>query len=215
MPEETTALADRLGRHTDPDVDTPVLLGNVDLRTLSLDWVRGHILVSTTDPRLFTGHLRDELDPGHVQGDDRIEEALYTAAAEDILDSLPDGLDSRIEERGRSFSGGQRQRLALARALLADPEVLVLDQPTSAVDAHTETRIAERLREARTGRTTIVMTASPLMLDRADRVVLLVEGRVHTEGTHRELFANHALYRATVTREEAMDALADAVGSEA
>ena len=85
----------------------------------------------------------------------------------------PDGLDSEVAERGRTFSGGQRQRLVLARALLADPEVLVLVEPTRAVDAHTEARIAARLRAHRAGRTTVVTTTSPLMLDAADEVAFL------------------------------------------
>ena len=97
-----------------------------------------------------------------------------------------------MEERGRSLSGGQRQRLVLARALLAEAEILILVEPTSAVDAHTEARIAQRLHEARRGRTTVVMTGSPLVLDQADRVVLIVDGRVAATGTHRELLRSSA-----------------------
>ena len=108
-----------------------------------------------------------------------------------------------MEERGRSFSGGQRQRLVLARALLADAEIIVLVEPTSAVDAHTEARIARRLHEARRGRTTVVMTASPLVLDQADRVVFIADGRVAAEGTHRELLQSSPVYRFAVTREDA------------
>ncbi|NUR24573.1 MAG: ABC transporter ATP-binding protein, partial [Catenulispora sp.] len=128
--------------------------------------------------------------------------ALHTAAAEDIIEALPEGLDAEITERGRSFSGGQQQRLRLARALLADPEVLLLVEPTSAVDAHTEARIADRLAAARAGRTTVVFTTSPLMLDRAEHVVFLADGRAVAEGRHRELLATVPAYRATVTREE-------------
>ena len=112
----------------------------------------------------------------------------------------PSGSTRSIDERGRSFSGGQRQRLALTRALLADPEILVLVEPTSAVDAHTEARIARRLREARSGQTTVVVTASPLVLDRADRVVLVEDGRVTATGGHRELLRENARYREIVTR---------------
>ena len=108
-----------------------------------------------------------------------------------------------MEERGRSFSGGQRQRLVLARALLADAEILVLVEPTSAVDAHTEARIARRLRDARRGRTTVVVTGSPLVLDQADRVVFLEDGRVAATGTHRELLESSPAYRDVVAREEA------------
>ena len=117
-----------------------------------------------------------------------------------MLEALPDGLDSEVEERGRSFSGGQRQRLSLARALLTDAPTLVLVEPTSAVDAHTEARIAERLRAHRAGRTTVVMTASPLLLDHADHVVFLEGGEVVAEGSHRELLASSHAYRHTVIR---------------
>ena len=94
------------------------------------------------------------------------------ASADDVLEALPAGLDRLVEERGRSFSGGQRQRLALTRALLTEAEILVLVEPTSAVDAHTEARIAGRLAAGPAGRTTVVMTASPLLLDEADEVAL-------------------------------------------
>ncbi len=113
--------------------------------------------------------------------------AMRTASAEDVLVALPDGLDSEVEEKGRSFSGGQRQRLVLVRALLADPAVLVLVEPTSAVDAHTEARIADRLRDHRAGRTTVVVTSSPLLLDRVDEVVFVAAGRVVATGKHRDL----------------------------
>ena len=93
-----------------------------------------------------------------------------------MLEALPGGLDNEVEERGRAFSGGQRQRLALTRALLTGAETLVLVEPTSAVDAHTEARIAGRLTAARAGRTTVVMSASPLLLDQADHVVFLRDG---------------------------------------
>src|SRR5690606_10781000 len=106
--------------------------------------------------------------------------------------ALPICLAGELPEKGRSLSGGQRQRVALARALLTDPEILVLVEPTSAVDAHTEARIAARLAEYRRGRTTIVLTASPLVLEHADDVVLLDDGVVHAHGRHRELLARAA-----------------------
>src|SRR6185436_1721022 len=98
---------------------------------------------------------RDVLDPWGRAADETVEDAIEVASAEDVVEALPERLDAVIDERGRSFSGGQRQRLALIRALLADPEILVLVEPTSAVDAHTEARIAARLREARAGQTTV------------------------------------------------------------
>ncbi|MFE2436109.1 ATP-binding cassette domain-containing protein, partial [Streptomyces sp. NPDC059409] len=99
------------------------------------------------------------------------------------------------------LSGGQRQRLALARSLITDPEVLVLDEPTSAVDSHTEARIAQGVRTLRAGRTTVVFTSSPLLLDRADRIVFLHDGEVAAVGAHRELLHTEPGYRAVVTRE--------------
>ena len=198
-PEEASAIVDRLGRFAD---DGWVTLGGVPLHRLPLQAVRRRILVSDHDPRLFTGRLGDELDPTGEASRERVHTALHTAAAEDALEALPAGLDTRVEERGRSFSGGQRQRLVLARALVADTEILVLDEPTSAVDAHTEARIAERLRGLRAGRTTVVCTTSPLLLDRADVVALVVDGRVVAEGTHHALLSREPRYRAVVTRGE-------------
>ena len=195
-PHETAELADRLGRF----VDNGVALGGTRLADLPLEAVRRRIVVSEADPVLFAGALRHVLDPWQRADEDEIEAAIGVASAEDVIDALPDGLDEVIDERGRSFSGGQRQRLALTRALLSEPEILVLVEPTSAVDAHTEARIARRLREARAGRTTVVVTASPLVLDRADRVVLVEDGAVTAEGSHRELLRENRRYREIVTR---------------
>jgi len=198
-PAETAAIADRLGRFGD---DEGVVLGDAPLADLPLKAVRRRIVVSEADPVLFSGTLRSELDPWGRADDASILDAISVANAEDVLEALPEGLGASVDERGRSFSGGQRQRLVLARALLADPEVLVLVEPTSAVDAHTEARIARRLREARAGRTTVIVTTSPLVLDQADHVVLVEGGRVVAEGTHRELLSDRADYRDTVTRGE-------------
>lgn len=199
-PEESAALADRLGRFG-TDV-AGVRLGDVCLTDLPLADVRERIVVSETDPRLFTGTLRDELDPWSRHSDAEILDMLSVASGEDVLAALSDGLDSEVEERGRSFSGGQRQRLALTRALLTGADTLVLVEPTSAVDAHTEARVAARLAEARTGRTTVVMSASPLVLDQADRVVFLQGGIATAHGTHHELMHHHPAYRSVVVRGE-------------
>jgi ABC-type multidrug transport system fused ATPase/permease subunit len=199
VPDETAALAARLGRIA-PDGE--VRLGETALARLPLDVVRRRIVVSEQDPVLFSGDLRRQLDPWARADDETILEALEVANAHDVLDALPEGLDAEVDERARSFSGGQRQRLALARALLADAETLVLVEPTSAVDAHTEARIARSLRSARTGRTTVIATTSPLVLDQADRVVLVEDGVVSAVGTHRELLRASPDYRETVTRGE-------------
>ncbi|MCW2845480.1 MAG: yheI 1 [Nocardioides sp.] len=197
QPDESAELADRLGMCA-PEVDDDVRLGGVPLTSLRRAEVRTRIVVSDTGSILFSGRLADRLD---VNGHGSVQGALDTASADDILEALPDGLDSLVAERGRSFSGGQRQRLVLARALTTDPEILVLVEPTSAVDAHTEARIAARLREHRAGRTTIVTTSSPLMLDAVDEVAFLRGGRIVAAGRHGHLLDTNRDYRAVVTRE--------------
>ncbi|KRF26641.1 MULTISPECIES: ABC transporter ATP-binding protein [unclassified Phycicoccus] len=212
-PEESSAVADRLGRHGPGPHQTT--WGGVRLDDLSIADVRRHVVVSEPDPRLFTGVLREQLS-GHANGrpsadgtggghaDREVLAALTTASALDVLDAVADGLDGTVEERGRSYSGGQRQRLALSRALLTEAPVLVLVEPTSAVDAHTEARIAGRLAEHRRGRTTVVTTVSPLLLGQADEVVVLEDGLVTLTGTHRELL-DHPAYRHIVIRGEEDD----------
>ncbi|MEU0554595.1 ABC transporter ATP-binding protein [Dactylosporangium sp. NPDC006015] len=212
-PEHAAAIADRIGL-LDPGSEARLL--GVPLRTMRIDDVRSHVVVADNDDRLFRGRLRDELGSNRTtksnqttkshqtaQSDTAVLGALETAAAQDIVDALPDGLDTEIAERGRDFSGGQQQRLRLARVLALDPPVLVLVEPTSAVDTHTEALIARRLPAARAGRTTVVCTTSPLLLDRADVVAFVdATGRVAATGTHRELLATCPAYSATVTREE-------------
>ncbi|MEU3281558.1 ABC transporter ATP-binding protein [Streptomyces antibioticus] len=206
-PDAAGRLAERLGGHPAQDDGPSVLLGGVPLDKLPLDSARTAVLVQDKDPVLLSGSLRGLLD---VPASGAVEPAAALAAAQcgDLLDALVQGspdtddpLDALITERGRSLSGGQRQRLALARSLLTDPEVLVLDEPTSAVDSHTEARIADGVRDLRAGRTTLVFTSSPLLLDRADRVVLVHEGEVAAVGSHRELLHTEPRYRAVVTRE--------------
>jgi ABC-type multidrug transport system fused ATPase/permease subunit len=196
VPDEAAALADRLGLSA-PEVDDDVTLGGVPLTALRRDDVRRRIVVSDTGATLFSGRLGTVLD--RSGGD--VRRALDTASTDDILEALPDGLETVVAERGRTFSGGQRQRLVLARALAGDPEILVLVEPTSAVDAHTEARIASRLRGHRAGRTTVVVSSSPLVLDAVDEVAFLRGGRVVATGSHAELLETEPDYRAVVTRE--------------
>ncbi|OLO59947.1 ABC transporter permease [Actinomyces oris] len=147
-------------------------------------------------------------------GDDRLIEAIEIADAGDVLTSLSEGLAGMITEKGRSLSGGQRQRVALARALLTEAPTLVLIEPTSALDSHTEARVAAQVHRARAGRTTVVVTASPLVLEACDEVVLLdSSGTELLRSTHRELMAmardGHAQaadYRAVVSRAMGEDA---------
>ncbi|BCJ74618.1 multidrug ABC transporter ATP-binding protein [Catellatospora sp. IY07-71] len=132
---------------------------------------------------------------GHT---DRLARALAASAADEVAAALPGGLDGLVGERGRTLSGGQRQRVALARALATDPPVLVLHEPTTAVDAVTESRIAQGVRRLREGRTTVVITTSPALLSTADTVHLVEGGAVTASGTHEQLVREHAAYRAAV-----------------
>ncbi len=191
-----------------------VTIGGTDLSDVPLADVRRHVVVSDPSAMVFQGTLRDTVDPWGKATRAEAEAALRTAAAEDVYDALPGGWQGRVDEKGRGLSGGQRQRVILARALLADPEVLVLVEPTSAVDAHTEARIAARLAEHRRGRTTVVASVSPLLLHHADRVALVEGGRVVETGTHDDLMRTSSAYRAVVARGMEADEVASVVGSE-
>jgi putative ABC transport system ATP-binding protein len=190
-PAAATDLLDCLGRAADPDSGT-VSVDSVDLSTVDPDRAREVVLVAAHDADLFAGTVAE-----NVAGGPRVEEALAAATVDEIASALPDGLATEVTERGRSLSGGQRQRVALARALAVDAPVLVLHDPTTAVDTVTEARIAAGLSALRRGRTTIIVTTSPALLSAADRVVLLDGGRIVEQGSHAAL-AVRADYRAAV-----------------
>lgn len=249
VPDETAALADRVGRYL-PRSEAPpedvssdelkgraarqerarrmaerariaardakaahgpwgVTLAGTDLAAFAIADVRRHIVVSDTSALLFQGTLQRNIDPKGTATRQQAEDALRAACAEDVYDALPDGWQGEVEERGRGLSGGQRQRVVLARALLVDPPVLVLVEPTSPVDAHTEARIAERVLEQRRGRTTLVTTVSPLWLRHVDEIALVADGRVVATGTHEHLLATSTAYRDVVVR--GMDETREAV----
>ena len=195
-PADANAVLDRLGRFT----ASQATWGGIRLDTVAPARFRERVVVADNEADIFAGTLRDVV-AGRFDPDDRaIAQALFTAVADDIVDALPDGLASGIDPLGRNLSGGQRQRVRLACALLAEPEILLAAEPTSALDAHTEALIGDRVSAARSGRTTLVTTTSPLLLDRADVVHYVVEGRVAATGTHRELLETEPGYRRLVSR---------------
>ncbi|MGQ0630150.1 MAG: ABC transporter transmembrane domain-containing protein [Sporichthyaceae bacterium] len=192
-PAEAAALLRCLGREADP-VTGRVELDGVAIGDLALTDLRRVLLVASHDADLFDGSLLENVRAGSPNGTGPLGPVLAAATADEVADALPAGAATRVGERGRALSGGQRQRVALARALAADPEVLVLHDPTTAVDAATEARIAEGIATLRHGRTTVLVTTSPVLLAAAHRVVLIIDGRAHAAGRHDELVA-HERYR--------------------
>jgi putative ABC transport system ATP-binding protein len=185
-----------LGRSADPD-DGLVELDGVTLAALEPDDLRAAVLAVDHHTDLFDGTIRSAVSLDRA-APATVEAAMAAADADEVARTRPDGLDAVLDDGARSLSGGQRQRIALARALAADAPVLVLHDPTTAVDAVTEARIAARLREMRDGRTTILVTTSPALLAITDRVVFLHDGTVRADGAHGDLAAGDETYRETV-----------------
>ncbi len=202
-PADALAVVDRLGRYA-PSAAT---WGGVRLDGIALARVRERILVADAEAGLFAGPLREVVAGRTDASDEAVLRALHAAAADDVVQGLPEGLASTVSAQGRSLSGGQRQRVRWARALLADPEVLLAVEPTSALDAHTEATVADRLREARRGRTTLLVTTSPLVLTRADEVVFLVDGKAVARGAHQRLLDEEPGYRDLVARDTEAEAV--------
>ncbi|SHF58630.1 ABC transporter transmembrane domain-containing protein [Streptoalloteichus hindustanus] len=170
--EAGAPLADRLAGFADTAPGEDVLVGGVPVRQVALAELRRRVVCAHHSDIWFSGVLREQLTPAHPSLMS-VSAAVFAADADDIVNALPAGLDETLGERGWELSGGQRQRLNLARALATDADVLLLDEPTSAVDAHTESRIAERVAELRRGRTTVVFSQSPLWTRWADRALSL------------------------------------------
>jgi ATP-binding cassette subfamily B protein len=185
-----TTLASLIPRFYDVDRGRVVVDG-ADVRELSLRSLRREIGVIAQDPFLFSASVRENLAFGRPEAtDDEIELAARRAQAHEFVAALPEGYDTVIGERGITLSGGQRQRIAIARALVVDPRILILDDATASVDATTEARIREGLREAMRGRTTIIIAHRLSTIALADEVIVLDEGRVVARGTHDELAQN-------------------------
>jgi ATP-binding cassette subfamily B protein len=195
-----TTLAYLLPRLYDVD-EGSVLLDGVDVRELTLRSLRSHIGVAFEDPILFSASVHENLVMGRpIVSDEELKRAIDIARAGFVWD-LPWGLETRVGEQGYTLSGGQRQRLALARAVLGRPPVLVLDDPLSSVDVHTEAVIEESLARVLRGVTGLLVVHRPSTLALADRVALLDGGTIVATGTHTDLMKTNDLYRALLSQE--------------
>jgi ATP-binding cassette, subfamily B, bacterial len=192
-----STLAGLLVRLVDP-VGGQVLLDGVDLRRLREGEVSAQAAFVAQGTFLFDDTVRDNVTLGGPYDDEEIRAALRVAAAEEFVDRLPEGLDTRVGERGASLSGGQRQRLALARAVIRRPRLLVLDDATSAVDPAVEARILDALRSAERPSTVVVVAYRQATIRLADEVVWLEDGRVVARGSHEQLLAEVPGYAALV-----------------
>jgi ATP-binding cassette subfamily B protein len=172
-----------------------VLVGGVDVREWDLERLRRHVGLVFQDTVLFTGSVESNLRLGErdVSGED-IERAVRLANADAFVDALPGGLGASLSERGSNISHGQRQLLAIARALVYNPAILVLDEATSSVDPESEALIQEAMKRLLAGRTTITIAHRLTSVSAADRILVLHRGRVHEEGTHGDLVRLGGLY---------------------
>jgi ATP-binding cassette subfamily B protein len=157
--------------------------------------------VTGDDPFLFSTTVHENIAyarPAATRA--AVQEAARRAQADEFIERLPEGYDTRVGERGLSLSGGQRQRIAIARAILADPRILILDDATSSVDATTEREIKRALAEVMAGRTTLIIAHRLSTIALADEIVVLEEGRVAAQGTHDDLRERSPLYREIVEK---------------
>jgi ABC-type multidrug transport system fused ATPase/permease subunit len=173
-----------------------LLVDGADVRSVDPAALRREVAVVSEDAFLFSAPLRENIAYARPEASEsEVVDAARRAGLEGLIESLPDGLDTLVGERGLTLSGGQRQRVAIARALLAEPRILILDDATSSVDATTESRIKDALREVMEGRTTFVIAHRLSTIALADEIVVLENGRIAEQGTHDELLERSELYR--------------------
>lgn len=173
-----------------------IFLDGIDLRDLRSVDVRQRLGVVLQDFHVFAGSVADNIalgDPTITR--ERLEEAARLVQADSFIQALPRGYDTSLSERGQNLSYGQRQLLAFARVLAADPEILILDEATASIDTHTEQLIQRGLHQVTAGRTSILIAHRLQTIREADRIVVMQQGRVREMGTHGELLALDGLYR--------------------
>jgi ATP-binding cassette, subfamily B, bacterial len=173
-----------------------VLLDGTDITDLKLDSLRAQFSIVLQEPLLFSGTILDNISYGKPDAsDEEVREAARLANAHEFISRLPDGYETMLGERGAKISGGERQRIAVARAFLRDAPILMLDEPTSAIDSETESVILEALERLMEGRTTIMIAHRLSTLRAVDQILVLNEGRVEQRGRHDQLVAQPGLYR--------------------
>jgi ABC-type multidrug transport system fused ATPase/permease subunit len=189
-----TTIINLICRFYDPDVGS-IRVDNQDLRGVTLHSLRSQIGMVLQDPFLFNGTIKENIAYGKLNAeDDAIIEAAIQANAHDFICSFPDAYDSRIGERGVRLSGGEKQRIAIARAILGDPRILILDEATSSVDTETEVQIQAALETLVQGRTTVAIAHRLSTVRKADRLYVIENGTVGESGTHAELLEAGGLY---------------------
>ncbi len=189
-----TTVLQLLQRFYDP-ASGGILLDGIDLRRLSLSDLRSVMGLVPQDPVIFSATIAENIRCGNPQADETaLRRAADQAAALEFIEKLPDGFNTYVGEKGVRLSGGQKQRLAIARALLRNPPILLLDEATSALDAENEQFVQHAIADAMSGRTTLVIAHRLATVKRADRIVVLNEGRIEAVGTHEELLKSSDLY---------------------
>jgi ABC-type multidrug transport system fused ATPase/permease subunit len=179
-----------------------ILVDGVDLRRIDLDSLRAGVAVALQENLLFGATVRDNIRYAVPDAsDEAVRAAARVACAEGFIEALPEGYDTLLGERGAKLSSGQRQRLSIARAVLKDARVLILDEPTAALDAETELAVLERLAAWGRGRLIFLVTHRLSTIRRADQILLLSGGRIAEAGTHESLLAKGGLYAALASRE--------------
>ena len=171
-------------------------VGGVDVRDYDLEVLRDNVAMVLQKNVLFSGTIKENLRWGNPDAtDEELEHACRLACAHDFIVSFPDGYDTYIEQGGTNVSGGQKQRLCIARALLKKPKILILDDSTSAVDTHTDAMIRKAFREEIPGTTKLIIAQRVASVQDADMIVILDNGQVADVGTHEELMENSAIYQ--------------------
>ncbi len=190
-----STLVNLIPRFYDPRLGK-VEINGVDLRQADEDSLLMRMGIAPQESVLFSGSIRDNIRYGRPNASEaEVITAAQAACIHDFITSLPEGYDTMVEERGVNFSGGQKQRLAIARALLVHPDYLILDDSTSAVDVETEAHIQEAIREVMRGKTVFMVAQRISTVLNADKILVLDQGRIAAQGTHRELLATSPIYR--------------------